>query len=126
MLPRVVSMAAVLLGILLFSASFLWPKVFKTSGWTDEQAREQAIQRGHLHNLYGKQAHASGNNKMPEEELAELKRQIAEARETEEKQNAQFESARYFRFGLPVWLKWIGVLMTIGGAAGVLVLPKET
>jgi hypothetical protein len=125
MFPRVVSMAAVLIGILLFSASFFWPSAFKSHGWTDEQARELAVQRGHLHNLYGKQAHESGNNKMAEKQLDELKRQIAEAREEEAKQSAEFKSARYFRFGVPVWLKWIGVLLAIGGAAGVLLLPKE-
>jgi len=125
MIPRVISAAGVFIGIMLFSASFVWPTVFHKPAWSDEQARELSLQRGHLHNLYGQQAHASGTNSMAEEELAELKRQIAEAREKEAQQTAEFESAKYFRDGVPAWFKWIGALLVIGGATGMLFSPKQ-
>ncbi len=126
MVPRVISMAGVFVGILIFSLSFVWPSVFQSSGWTDEQANALSTQRGNLHNLHAQQAHASGDNKMAQEQLEELKRQIADAREKEAQESAKFEAAKSFRFGVPRWLKWIGALFVICGAAGVMVSPKET
>jgi hypothetical protein len=122
---RFVSLAAVFLGLLLVLLSAIWPSMFASSGWTDQQASELISERGRLHGLEHKQGHAAQSGSTAKKEMEQLNRSLEEARRKEADASAQLESAIYFRNGVPGWLKWIGAIITVGGAAGVMLSTKD-
>jgi hypothetical protein len=123
---RFVSLAAVFLGLLLVLLSAIWPSMFASSGWTDQQASELISERGRLHTLEHKRGHAADSGDTPDKDMAELNRSLEEARKTVADASAQLESAIYFRNGVAGWLKWIGAIIAIGGAAGVMLSTRDT
>ena len=123
--PRSVSLAAVFLGLLLMLLSVAWPSTLASSGWTDRQANELVSERGKLHTLEHERGHAAESGNTPEKKMEELNRSLEEIRRKEADASAKLESARYFRDGVPGWLKWIGAIIAIGGAVGVMLPAKS-
>ena len=122
---RSFSLAAVFLGLLLVLLSAIWPSMFASSGWTDQQANELISERGRLHTLVHRQGHAAESGNTAEKEMEELNRSLKEARRKEADASAELESARYFRNAVPGWLRWIGAIIAVGGAVGVMFPTKD-
>ncbi len=123
----VLPLGAVVFGVLLLVAGFMWGNLFPpAAAWSPEQNTQLTDLGTELKSTGFKLAEAQSNPQMHSgENAAELKMKHDEIKKEFDALYAQFESARDQPANTGNTLKWVGIIIAAGGAVFVFANRQE-
>lgn len=126
-MKSILPMIAVVLGVLLLAIGFVWGNLFPPSAaWSPEQNERLSALGLELKGISFKVAEAEGNPQMHRGgNPAELKAKQIELKKEYDALHAEFESARDSPATTGNTLKWVGIIVAVGGAVFVFANRQE-
>jgi len=128
------ALMAFFLGLGLIVFSFIWPSLVEKSAWSEEQAKEHSAASADLHRLAHMQGHPAGDAGHGEpghahspagaSDQSSGPQAFEDAKARYQKSSDALAAAQSYYQGVAVWMKWIGIVLTLLGAGAYLVLVR--